>query len=181
MKYTISFFCHSIEMNIQRIAFQYPCYMCKEVLFTAIDVMSHVICEHGFMLHQRPEASRVIGGEIRPPEKGYEYMEFPFLKEETDSVMIRSACPSCWYHCAVEDFEEFKKHIKEAHDPQHYMFHHNLQEANSEHGEYSGSGREPPQKQEQEEVVEPTLEDVFNKIQELQTLFCSHFSAASDE
>jgi hypothetical protein len=164
-----------IKARPQTIAFQYPCYICREVFFTEINVNSHVICHHGFMLNERPN-----GINKRPYEANYEYQEFPLPKESIDAV-IHSACPSCWYHCPIEDFTEFEEHIQNVHEPQHYLVaNYQFSEASDNNGESSGKAHEENKReyadQQPKEPHEPSLDNVFHKLVELEEMINKYFT-----
>lgn len=163
----------------QAIAFQYPCYICREMFFTEIDVNSHVICHHGFMLHERPN-----GINKRPYDANYEYQEFPLPKESLDAV-IHSACSSCWYHCPVEDFTEFEEHIQDVHKPQHYLTSkYHSSEIGDNNGESSGRTHKESKREDagqQEEPHELSLDDVFYKLIKLEEMVHAHFTREEDQ
>lgn len=99
--------------QVQAIAFQYPCYLCKEIFSTAVDVKSHVNCVHHYCL---PELAS-DAGQTRPEEDNVEFKKLPRSEEDAKHLEFHSACPSCWYHCPAQDALELEVHIIEVHDP----------------------------------------------------------------
>ncbi|KAK4520979.1 uncharacterized protein ATC70_006863 [Mucor velutinosus] len=140
----------------QAIAFQYPCYICKEIFSTAVDVKSHVICVHYYSL---PELAS-DAGQTRPAEDNLEFKEFPQSKEDAKDLVFHSACPSCWYHCPTQDVIELEIHVIDVHNPI------SINTA-QEQGESSIAA--PPQDKEQDRKQEtaPTMEDLFEKLDDL--------------
>ncbi|KAL9555963.1 hypothetical protein MBANPS3_002112 [Mucor bainieri] len=98
------------EKQVQAIAFEYPCYICKEIFTTPIDVKSHVICVHHYCLPETPP-------EARPVEEHFEFKELPRSEEDAKDIMIHSACPSCWFHCPAQNSLALEVHIVDVHDP----------------------------------------------------------------
>lgn len=139
----------------QAIAFQYPCYLCKEVFSTAVDVKSHIICVHHYYFPELVSDT----GDIRPAEDNVEFKELPCSEEDAKDLVFHSACPSCWYHCPAQDVLELEVHIIEVHGPI------SNDTTTQEQGESSTAASSPPQDEKQRTV--PTMKDCADKLDDL--------------
>ncbi|KAF1806305.1 hypothetical protein V8B55DRAFT_1005084 [Mucor lusitanicus] len=142
-----------------QIALQYPCFICKEVFDTAVDVKSHVIDTHHYPLPDMP--SNVLG-ETRPAEDNVEFTELPDSEEDAKDIKIHSACPSCWFHCPARDALKFEVHIIETHSP----CSNDTSQEQAEASTTATSPSPPSQDTEQQEIV-PTVEDLYQKLGDL--------------
>jgi hypothetical protein len=90
------------------IAFEYPCYICGNILSRAKQAIDHVRRIHGYNLPTRSVGRR------RPPDPQYEYQN-DIQNGEYD--VIHYSCPSCWYHCPEAGLAELSEHINDTHHP----------------------------------------------------------------
>ncbi|GAN03837.1 hypothetical protein MAM1_0049c03292 [Mucor ambiguus] len=143
--------------QVQAIALQYPCYVCKEIFSTAVDVKSHVICAHHYCLPElASEASKT-----RPAEDHFEFKELPCLEENAKSLMIHFACPSCWYHCPAQDVLEYEVHIIEVHNPS------SIDTTQEQPGEPSTAVPSQDKKQNKQQKTAATMKDLHEKLDDL--------------
>lgn len=96
----------------QKIAFEYPCYICGSVLSKARQTINHMENAHGYKLHPRAVGHR------RPESPNYAYINNP--KTRSDFEVYHCSCPSCWYHCPCDDhaLTALSNHVNETHHPQ---------------------------------------------------------------
>ncbi|CAO3629515.1 unnamed protein product [Mucor hiemalis] len=98
------------KMNKILVYPEYTCYICGNVLSSAISCINHVRRIHGFELFPR------LVGRNRPPNNEYEYSRDK--DEEVDE--LHYACCSCWFTCPEdgEGIQTLNNHVREEHDPQ---------------------------------------------------------------
>lgn len=95
----------------QVIAFEYPCYICGNVLSKARQALNHIENTHGFKLPARSVGHR------RPENPNFVYNNNP--KSRKDFEIYHYSCTSCWFHCVADDngLIQLADHVNEAHKP----------------------------------------------------------------
>lgn len=95
----------------QKIAFEYPCYICGNVLSKARQAINHLENIHGYKINGR------LVGRRRPESPNFVYINDPQIR--SDFEVYHCACPSCWYHCPCDDeaLTSLADHIREKHKP----------------------------------------------------------------
>ncbi|KAK4511429.1 uncharacterized protein ATC70_012644 [Mucor velutinosus] len=96
----------------QKIAFEYPCYICGSVLSKARQTINHLENIHGYKINGRSVGRR------RPENPNFVYINDP--KKRTDFEVYHCSCPSCWFHCSCDEnaLTALANHINEFHNPQ---------------------------------------------------------------
>ncbi|KAI9483914.1 MAG: hypothetical protein EXX96DRAFT_448472, partial [Benjaminiella poitrasii] len=87
------------------VSFEYPCYICGNILSRARLVIDHVKRVHGYELPVRHV------GHHRPVDPEYEFQNDPNGKSE----VVHYACASCWFHCPEAGLGELAEHYETAH------------------------------------------------------------------
>jgi hypothetical protein len=95
----------------QVIAFEYPCYICGNVLSKARQALNHIEIIHGFKLPARSVGHR------RPENPNFVYNSNP--RSRKDFEVYHYSCTSCWFHCVADDggLTQLADHVNEAHKP----------------------------------------------------------------
>ncbi|GAA5807216.1 hypothetical protein MFLAVUS_000571 [Mucor flavus] len=90
------------------VALNHGCYICGNVYSSAAYVLDHVYNTHGIDLPARRPNIR------RPQDRQYDYV---MGKDAVEYDEEHYACPSCWFHCPMDELEVFHAHTVEEHDP----------------------------------------------------------------
>lgn len=95
----------------QVIAFEYPCYICGNVLIKARQALNHIENTHGFRLPARSVGHR------RPENPNFVYNSNP--RSRKDFEVYHYSCTSCWFQCVADDngLTQLTDHVNEAHEP----------------------------------------------------------------
>lgn len=105
------------------LAFEYPCYICGNILSRAKQSIDHVQRIHGYILPTRQVGRR------RPPDPQYEYQND--INGEYD--VVHYSCSSCWYHCPESGLADLSDHINRTHNPV------NVDPSKNDHGDIHGA------------------------------------------
>ncbi|GAA5817200.1 hypothetical protein MFLAVUS_010743 [Mucor flavus] len=96
------------DIGKELIALDHGCYICGRIYCTAGTVRKHIRNVHGYDIPARPNNLN------RPMEINYYYK----LRKNTDYYdVIHYACPSCWFHCPLDDLALFTDHTLVEHKP----------------------------------------------------------------
>lgn len=90
------------------IALNHGCYICGNVYSSAAYVLDHVYGTHGIDLPARRPSVR------RPQDRQFDYV---MGKDATEYDEEHYSCPSCWFHCPMDELKVFHAHTVEEHDP----------------------------------------------------------------
>ncbi|KAG2229488.1 hypothetical protein INT48_003850 [Thamnidium elegans] len=84
------------------------CYICGRVFSSAAATRTHIKNVHGYDIPGR------FNGVKRPLNKNYNYS----TRIETDEYdEAHYACPSCWFHCPMDELAVFHDHTIKQHSP----------------------------------------------------------------
>jgi hypothetical protein len=151
------------------IAFEYPCYICGNILSRAKQAIDHVRRLHGYSLPTRSVGRR------RPPDPQYEYQND--INGEYD--LIHYSCPSCWYHCPESGLGDLAYHINIVHHPI------NVDPSKNECGLVNGAEVNEPRKKQEDEGSDEEMVQVSEKYTESgrahQKVHISHLPKSSSE
>lgn len=158
-----------------RILIQHTCYICGRPMSNAAPTLNHLYNMHGIDLPSREPNQR------RPAEIGYEYVRDPLM----DFDEIRSACPSCWYHCPEGNLDALCKHTEKEHDPveieeskRETMMGRRTRSRSNSVSSMRQRSRPPTTTPTEEEEVTETRQ-ISKKLDELTDLFNSFFKDSS--
>ncbi|KAI8079385.1 hypothetical protein BDF21DRAFT_463457 [Thamnidium elegans] len=100
----------TIEDNTGKylIALDHGCYICGHVYSSAATARNHIRNIHGYNILSR------INGINRPLDRNYNYV----MRKDTDKYdEAHYACPSCWFHCPMDELAVFHDHTIKQHRP----------------------------------------------------------------
>lgn len=98
------------KLNKIRVYPEHACYICGNILSSAVSAINHIRRIHGYELPRRQV------GHNRPSNNEYEYVR----GKDTEVDELHFACCSCWFTCPEDELglQDLNSHVREEHDPQ---------------------------------------------------------------
>lgn len=101
----------SIDLNKIEVYLEYPCFICGLVLGSAKSSIEHVNKIHSYEIPYRPK------DQVKRPR----HHRFFYVRDKSGQYTItENACPSCWFHCPVQDLDCLNEHVREMHSPRKF-------------------------------------------------------------
>lgn len=98
----------STDLNKIEVYLEYPCFICGLVLGSAKSSIEHVKKIHSYEISYRPK------DQVKRPR----HHRFFYVRDKSGQYTItENACPSCWFHCPVQDLDCLNEHVRETHCP----------------------------------------------------------------
>lgn len=97
-----------IDLNKIDVYLEYPCFICGLVLGSARRSIEHVRKIHNYEIPFRPK------DQVKRPR----HHRFFYVREKNGKFTItENACPSCWFHCPLQELEVLNEHVRDSHSP----------------------------------------------------------------